>query len=83
MPLYQHCLKVGHWVMKIGHDILLTLNVLHAKYELYPSINNKDMALLHINELLIATIISFCNQPITCNLHRSEVLVHMQGCAKH
>ena len=47
--------EVGHWVMKVGHDILLTLNDLHAKFELYPSINNKDMALLHINELLIAT----------------------------
>ena len=51
----QHFLKVGHWVMKVGHDILLTYNDLHAKYEQYPSINNKDMALLHINEVLIAT----------------------------
>ena len=55
MPLYQHCLKVGHWVMKVGHYILLTLIDLHAKFELYPSVNNKDMAPLHINELLIAT----------------------------
>ena len=55
MPFVQHFLKVGHWVMKVGHDILLTLNDLHAKFEQHPSINNKDMALLHINELLIAT----------------------------
>ena len=41
--------------MKVGHNILLNFSDLHAKFEQYPSLNNKDMALLHINELLIAT----------------------------
>ena len=68
MPLFEHFLKVGQWVMKVGHNILLTLNDLHAKFEQYPSINNKDMALLHINELLIATnwlLLSTYNMQLT------------------